>query len=49
MKNMKAVVLKWSGVLASLALVFGTASIKPMCLFWFHQPEVPRGMEKFTK
>ena len=49
MKNLKAAVLKWGGVLASLALVAGTISVKPMCFFWFHQPKVPQGMEKFTK
>lgn len=49
MKNFKSVLLKWSGVLASLVLVIGTASTKPMCLFWFYQPEVPKGMDKFTK
>jgi accessory gene regulator B len=49
MKNFKSAILRWSAVLASLALVLGTASVKPMCYFWFHQPKVPQGMEKFVK
>jgi len=49
MKNMKSAVLKWSGVLASLALIVGTVSVQPMCWFWFHQPKVPQGMDKFIK
>lgn len=49
MKNMKSAVLKWAGVLASVALVLGTASQQIACVFWFHQPEVPKGMEKFKK
>lgn len=49
MKNLKSAVLKWSGLLASLALVLGTASQQVACFLWFHQPEVPKGMEKFKK
>ncbi|NLX94312.1 MAG: cyclic lactone autoinducer peptide [Clostridiales bacterium] len=49
MKNLKSALLKWSGVFASLVLIVGTASAQSMCWFWYHQPEVPKGMDKFTK
>lgn len=49
MKMFKAAVLKWSAVVASLALLVATTSTTQVCWFWFHQPKVPQVMEKFKK
>ena len=48
MKKLKSSLVKWSGLgVSALALVVGVASANSACLFWFHQPKVPQGMDKF--
>lgn len=36
-----------SVALSAIAIVVGTASVNSACMFWFHQPEVPKGMDKY--
>lgn len=49
MKKLNSAVVKWAALLASLVLVVGSASMQACCVFWYHQPKVPQGMEKFKK
>lgn len=49
MERFKRMALKWGGLVASLALFVGVNASTQFCWFWFHQPEVPQGMEKFKK
>jgi cyclic lactone autoinducer peptide len=39
--------MKFSEMIARLALAMGIRSVNAACCAWFHQPEVPEGMEKF--
>lgn len=41
MKTCKSFFLKWSGMLASLALVVGVSSSSTACWYLFYQPKVP--------
>ena len=36
-------------MLTSLALMIGVSSVNDACILWWHQPQVPQGMEKFKK
>lgn len=49
MKKLKGSLLKWGSLVATLALFIGASSAQAACCWWFHQPEVPKGMDKFTK
>ena len=49
MKKLSAFAIKFGGLVASLVLVLGVTSTQSVCLWWFHQPEVPKGMDKFKK
>ena len=46
---MKKMILKLSGVVASLALVITSANVNSACMFLVHQPELPKGAEKLRK
>jgi len=48
-KVLRGLFLKSSTILASLALVFGVAASSAECYWYFHQPKVPQGMEKYKK
>jgi cyclic lactone autoinducer peptide len=39
--------IKLSQLIARLALSMGIRSVNACCCAWYHQPEVPEGMEKF--
>lgn len=41
--------MKVSTMVASVALSLGIRTVNAACTAWFHQPEVPEGMEKFKK
>ncbi len=49
MGKIKGIALKWGSLVASLALFVGVTASTQACFWWFHQPKVPQGMEKFTK
>ena len=49
MDKMKNVSKKREGLIASLALAVGVASVNSACYGWFHQPKVPQSMQKFKK
>jgi len=49
MGKFKGIVLKWGSLLASLALLVGVTASSQVCWWWFHQPKVPQGMDKFIK
>ncbi|MEI6579833.1 MAG: cyclic lactone autoinducer peptide [Eubacteriales bacterium] len=49
MKKFQGALLKWGSLVASLALFVGVSSAQAACCWWFHQPKVPQGMEKFKK
>ncbi|MDR0914803.1 MAG: cyclic lactone autoinducer peptide [Oscillospiraceae bacterium] len=49
MKKFSSVLLKVSGLVASFALAAGVTTLSSACIFIFHQPKVPTGMEKFKK
>ncbi|MGN9165752.1 cyclic lactone autoinducer peptide [Tissierellaceae bacterium HCP3S3_D8] len=46
---MKKMILKLSGVVASLALVVTFVNVNTACMFLAHQPELPKGAEKLRK
>ena len=46
---MKKMILKLSGIAASLALVITSANVNTACMFLAHQPELPKGAEKLRK
>jgi len=49
MKGITSVLAKYSGAIASLALVVATISYGTTCTFIFHQPQMPAALEKFKK
>ncbi len=49
MGKFKGLMLKWGGLVASIALFVGVNATTMGCWWWFHQPVVPQGMEKFKK
>lgn len=49
MKRLNRVVRKLSSFLAAFALLAGVSSADSACVFWFHQPEMPKAIEKFRK
>ena len=49
MAKLKGIMLKWGSLVASLALVFGIASSSVACVCWYHQPQMPKSMDKFKK
>ena len=50
MANLKKFLCGKAGwIVASLALMIGASTMNAACMFWFHQPKVPQGMEKFKR
>ena len=49
MKNLSAIVIKWSSVIASMALTIGLSSATAACYWWFNQPNMPKELENFKK
>lgn len=49
MKKLKALMLRFGGMFAALALAVGVTSTAAICVIVFHQPKVPQGMSKFLK
>ena len=46
---MKKVVLRFGGILASLALMVTSMNVNTTCMYLAHQPELPKGAEKLRK
>lgn len=46
---MKKLTAKLSKSVAKTALSMGLKSSEAACTYWFHQPVVPQGMDKFKK
>ena len=46
---LKSVFIKMGGAVASLALTVGLVSATSACVWWYHQPIVPKDMEKYIK
>ena len=46
---MKKLVLKFGGLVASLALMVTTFNANVTCMFLVHQPKLPKGAEKLRK
>jgi len=50
MKKLTTFVQKWGAlILTPIALALASQTVNVACSAWFHQPEVPKGMEKFKK
>ncbi|MDR2590568.1 MAG: cyclic lactone autoinducer peptide [Oscillospiraceae bacterium] len=49
MKRLNVLVLRFCGLIASLALIVGVSTTSTICFLMFHQPKVPEGMSKFRK
>lgn len=45
MKNIGKFIQRFGGTIASLALVLGVASANAVCIWWYHQPQVPARMQ----
>ncbi|WP_303864845.1 cyclic lactone autoinducer peptide [Alkalibaculum bacchi] len=46
---MKKIIMKISGLVASLALMVTIANVNSSCMFVMHQPKLPKGAEKLRK
>lgn len=46
---LKKVILKFSGIIASLALMVTSMNVNSTCIYLSHQPELPKGAEKLRK
>ncbi|MDR1548851.1 MAG: cyclic lactone autoinducer peptide [Hungatella sp.] len=46
---MKKLIMKFSGVIATLALMVTTLNVNAACTFYAYQPELPDGAEKLRK
>lgn len=49
MKTLKTVLLRYSSAIAAVAMAVGTESAVKACWFFFNQPKVPEGMQKFIR
>ena len=50
MKKFVTFIQKWGAVLiAPVAVILAAQTANAACAVWFHQPEMPKGMEKFKK
>jgi len=49
MTQLKKVILRFSGVLASLALMLTSMNVNTTCMYLAYQPELPEGAEKLRK
>jgi cyclic lactone autoinducer peptide len=49
MKTLKSVLLRYSSALAAVAMAVGTESAVKACWFFFNQPKVPEGIQKFIR
>ncbi len=49
MIRLKKVILRFSGVLASLALMVTSMNVNTTCMYLAYQPELPKGAEKLRK
>lgn len=46
---MKKLIMKYGGVIATLALMVTTLNVNAACTFFAHQPKLPNGAEKLRK
>ncbi|QOX63366.1 cyclic lactone autoinducer peptide [Anoxybacterium hadale] len=46
---MKNLMVKFSGMIAALALLVTATNVGITCMAWAHQPELPKGAEKLRK
>lgn len=46
---MKKALMKFSGVIASLALMVTVMNANTTCIWLIHQPKLPKGAEKLRK
>ncbi|WP_074463601.1 cyclic lactone autoinducer peptide [Cellulosilyticum sp. I15G10I2] len=46
---MKKLMLKFGGVIASLALMVTTLNMNTNCMFIMHQPKMPKNAKKLRK
>jgi len=46
---MKNFIVKFSGIIAALALMVTAANMNAACMAIVHQPEMPKGAEKLRK
>ena len=47
--TMKNLIVKFSGVIAALALMVTAANVNQACMVVMHQPKLPEGAEKLRK
>lgn len=46
---MKKIIMKFSAVIAGLALMITTMNVNTTCICLIHQPKLPKGAEKYRK
>lgn len=49
MKKMKSIVAKLSAIVPAMALLIGVMSANSACVIFYHQPEVPSGMDAYRR
>lgn len=47
MKDIKKIILKYGRSFAAFAFAFNLMAINKNCYFFFHQPKIPEGLDKF--
>jgi len=50
MSKVKDTIARIAGIaLSFVTIAVGALSVNSACIIWFHQPEVPQGMDKFKR
>ncbi|MBQ5319719.1 MAG: cyclic lactone autoinducer peptide [Oscillospiraceae bacterium] len=45
----RQLIMQMASGLSAMSLRVGVGSVAKACWWWFAQPKIPQGMEKFTK
>lgn len=49
MKRIKNYIVKYGSSLAAVAFIFNAMAIRPFCVFFFHEAEVPEELMEYKK
>ena len=49
MKKIKNIIVKYGSSFAAFAFIFNIMAILPRCVYFFHEPEVPKELMKYKK
>lgn len=49
MKKIKEIIIKYGNTFAAFAFMFNIMAILPRCIYFFHEPEVPKELLAYKK